>query len=747
MLFGLIKGRQHWRWRIGAVPSAAELAAAAAALRRPGAKAADEREAVLRHLADAAAHAATAAALCSCDLIDAAAEAAHPDAKPSQATVEAAAALATRLAAAPHAVAAALADSALLGSLAAALEAPSTAVSPDAKLDILACFRVAATRSAVRETMEREGAPAATVAALRAATEVGDWPLAGEAAWALEIMGGMSRRLTREIGEAEGVEAALELLQAARQQQPALRELPYDEEAAEAATTALHALLVLSTDNRRNRERLQRAGGAAELASAFQDERMGWEAREQAAGLLQDLAASLPQDGAAAAMEDDTAAVGGSGEVGFDRQAEWRETLLPALAAVLRQRRGQQLQESKEAAAGVIAKYAAHGPRHAADVREAGGLAPLVQLLGVGLQLAGGERRTAVAALQALQPLVGEPGCQEQLAGPCSTGVGQLDLLAPLHRALAEATAPELSLTALGAVGGPRQLAAAGWHAAAVTAALCAGGGSVTHQQELQEAAVARGLLPLLARFVEAQVPPPLAGGSSAAAPPGDSLLSPDFMAAVQCEVAGLLRSLSLRRSHHASLRACPGLVRRLRSLAEPGAHGWVELKACAKRILQNLGEIPDTDRPLLTYTPQQLGALLESQGVEPARFLERGVSGSEFVHLGEGELGGLAMGAPAQARVLRMLRAYDAFSEIDACGTRSGSLGLAKLAAYLGNRGFRQGELVPLAEALLALMDPDRDDAVSFPGFLQAYDEFLARTMADVQPPSKRRRTDSRLG
>ena len=160
---------------------------------------------------------------------------------------QAAAALATRLAAAPHAVAAALADSALLGSLAAALEAPSTAVSPDAKLDILACFRVAATRSAVRETvsrracgcpsclllqlpfrasaclpcrlarslikavprlpsapslpqMEREGAPAATVAALRAATEVGDWPLAGEAAWALEIMGGMSRRLTREIG-------------------------------------------------------------------------------------------------------------------------------------------------------------------------------------------------------------------------------------------------------------------------------------------------------------------------------------------------------------------------------------------------------------------------------------------------------------------------------------------------------------------------------------------------------------------
>lgn len=28
----------------------------------------------------------------------------------------------------------------------------------------------------------------------------------------------------------------------------------------------------------------------------------------------------------------------------------------------------------------------------------------------------------------------------------------------------------------------------------------------------------------------------------------------------------------------------------------------------------------------------------------------------------------------------------------------------------------------------------------------LQAYDEFLARTMADLQPASKRRRTDSRL-
>lgn len=28
----------------------------------------------------------------------------------------------------------------------------------------------------------------------------------------------------------------------------------------------------------------------------------------------------------------------------------------------------------------------------------------------------------------------------------------------------------------------------------------------------------------------------------------------------------------------------------------------------------------------------------------------------------------------------------------------------------------------------------------------LQCYDEFLARTLADLQPPSKKRRTDSRL-
>lgn len=226
--------------------------------------------------------------------------------------------------------------------------------------------------------------------------------------------------------EAGGVEAALALLQAARRKQPVLKELPRHEEAAEAAATALHALLVLltgggvrrragvsrrmlggwkfevkeatswgvparsvcpsaacvchshspllllmfNTGNRRNRGRLQRAGGAAELAAAFQDERLGWEVREQAAGLLQDLASALPQDGAADEdLADATPASGsGSGQRPVAALEEWRRVLLPALVVVLQQKRGQQLQDSKEAAAGVLARLAAHGQQYAAAV-------------------------------------------------------------------------------------------------------------------------------------------------------------------------------------------------------------------------------------------------------------------------------------------------------------------------------------------------------------------------------------------
>lgn len=68
---------------------------------------------------------------------------------PLQATAQ----LATRLAAASPAAAAALADSSLVGSLAALLEAPSTEISPNAKWDALGFFRRAASRPVVREAV------------------------------------------------------------------------------------------------------------------------------------------------------------------------------------------------------------------------------------------------------------------------------------------------------------------------------------------------------------------------------------------------------------------------------------------------------------------------------------------------------------------------------------------------------------------------------------------------------------------
>lgn len=47
----------------------------------------------------------------------------------------------------------------------------------------------------------------------------------------------------------------------------------------------------------------------------------------------------------------------------------------------------------------------------------------------------------------------------------------------------------------------------------------------------------------------------------------------------------------------------------------------------------------------------------------------------------------------------------------------------------------------------ILHHIETSRLCAFPSPFNLQCYDEFLARTMADVQPPSKRRRTDSRMG
>ena len=67
----------------------------------------------------------------------------------------------------------------------------------------------------------------------------------------------------------------------------------------------------------------------------------------------------------------------------------------------------------------------------------------------------------------------------------------------------------------------------------------------------------------------------------------------------------------------------------------------------------------------------------------------------------------------------------------------------LPKLAAALAGRGLRSGEAGAMAEGLMGLMDRDRDGVVSFPDFLPCFEEFLARSLADVQPALKRRRTD----
>ncbi|KAI3427181.1 hypothetical protein D9Q98_007118 [Chlorella vulgaris] len=781
-LFTWFQARPAWAWQPGSGPPPVHvLNAAAEALQRPGARAAARRRQVLQQLADLtdpasrqqgwqrAAAAATALALHP-GVLDAVAEAVMPDGSPTEEMVEAAAALIIRVAAVSAAAAAAVGDSALVGSLAALLEAPSTQVSPNSKLDVLECFRKIASRASTRAALEREHAAAAVVSTLRGAVEVGDWALAGEAAWALELMAGYSRSLTRAIREAGGVEAVLALLAAARAQEPEMRELLRDEEVAVAAHSALHALLVLLTDHR-NRGRLLRAGGAQQLAAAFQDERLDWEGREQAATMLQELAAALEVEEAppatpAAAAGAATPGGGPSGGAARLRLAQqhgqaaavsqeevWKATLLPAMVAVLLKRRGAAMQESKEAAAGVLLAYGSRGPRFASHVGQAGALAPLLQLLAAGLQLAGGERRAAVAALQALEPLAADPGCQKQLLEDCVRGSGPLDLLGLLRPALLAVAAAEEELPAYrplsggsGGGGGTWQVVAAGWHAALVAARLCG-----ARQPRLQDAAVARGLLPPLARFVQAAAPllPPLLGGTlgpAAAAGPHEAGLTSHaaaeaFAMSVRCEVAALLRHLSMRSAHHPALRACPGLLPSLAALLQPGAAVWAELREAARRVLINLGQLQDTYRPLSAYSPQQLAALLAAQGIEARGVVEQSVTGSQFVSMTDEQLRGLAP-TGQQPRVQRLLAAHEVFSDIDDCGPRSGAVGLAKLQSWLEARGFRDAEVVPLAVSLMELMDGDRDDAVYLPDFLQCYDEFLARTNSDVQPASKRRRT-----
>lgn len=70
-------------------------------------------------------------------------------------TTQAAAAFAAHLAAASPAAATALAGSGLVGALAALLEAPSTQISPNSKLDALGFFRQAASRAPIRDAVRR----------------------------------------------------------------------------------------------------------------------------------------------------------------------------------------------------------------------------------------------------------------------------------------------------------------------------------------------------------------------------------------------------------------------------------------------------------------------------------------------------------------------------------------------------------------------------------------------------------------
>ena len=126
----------------------------------------------------------------------------------------------------------------------------------------------------------------------------------------------------------------------------------------------------------------------------------------------------------------------------------------------------------------------------------------------------------------------------------------------------------------------------AGWEAAACAAALCTG------HQAAQDAAAARGLLPVLAAFLAAEPPPARGGaglswglvwptgalGGSAALPAavleagtgasGEGVR--EAILGVQSEVAACFRSFCMRAAHHAAVRAS-GVVPTLHKLATAG--------------------------------------------------------------------------------------------------------------------------------------------------------------------------------
>ena len=567
--------------------------------------------------------------------LEAVAEAVHPDARPSDAALAAAAELAGAVGACSPPTATALAASGVLDSLLGSLE--GLHASTYARTTILSAVRRLVACAPARQALGEADGPRVLAAAVRGAAGAlpagpgayaedeatrPELELGAEGAWAVELLAGASRRAAACLGDAGAPEACLRLLSAALRCRPAAPELPRGEAASAAAANALHALTALAADSRRNCLRLRDApGGAAALAEAFADEKLQWEAREAAAGLLEDVAAAQVLE------ESQPAPLPGSGAAHASSQlAEWRSRVLPPLVAVLRARRGAWLQESKAAAAGVLARFAAVGEAAGAIVAAAGALPPLVQLLAVATRLAGGERATALVVLRALHALA--PAAKDALlaaraagSGGAAAGAGQglLDLLIVIMEdaRVASASAERGAVFGVGA-----GLAAgyacsavvrAGWAAAAVAAALCAGHAGA------QDAAAAHGLLPALAAFLAAEPPPPAATaaawglGQRPQGIAGDE--EREAMLAVQAEVAGTFRSFCLRAAHHSAVRAS-GALPRLRQLAAgAGAGGaWAELRGAARRALQALGELPDPGRPLLTYGPHQLAQLLSEQ-------------------------------------------------------------------------------------------------------------------------------------
>ena len=166
---------------------------------------------------------------------------------------------------------------------------------------------------------------------------------------------------------------------------------------------------------------------------------------------------------------------------------------------------------------------------------------------------------------------------------------------------------------------------------------------------------------------------------------------------------------------HHAALRAA-GAVPALCGVLAPGSRAWAEVRLAARQALVHLGEIPDLDRPLAAFTPPELAALLRGQGIDvsaapegrvwglwaqllgmylsaisgprnaelidynpipcpPAlqasRFEARCLGGAELLSATDADLRS-AVPAAQYPRLLRLLRAHEAFDDLDSAGERA---------------------------------------------------------------------------